>query len=170
MIITVIITMNVTMIMMYIIMLHISKIPVCPGSRYCSRKFCVFWVAILQCTSFENIRGGRALLPPSSAVPENKKLSLLRRQRWVMVNEVCMTWWWLMRQRQKLEWGLAPLSDSLGVFGPSISPSHTDPIYTPFAITQHVRSFILPRKCPNRVACGGGYKKLKNNSYITRKF
>ena len=27
----------------------------------------------------------------------------------------------------------------------SISPSHTDPIYTPFTITQHIRSFILPR-------------------------
>ena len=22
-----------------------------------------------------------------------------------MANEVCVTWWWLMRQRQKLEWG-----------------------------------------------------------------
>ena len=24
---------------------------------------------------------------------------------WVMVNEVCVTWWWLIRQGQKLEWG-----------------------------------------------------------------
>ena len=87
--------------------------------------------------------------PPSSAVPENKKLSLLRRQRWVMVNEVCMTWWWLMRQRQKLEWGLAPLADSLGVFGPSISPSHTDPIYTPF--TPHLPS----RSISARLFCLG---------------
>ena len=35
-------------------------------------------------------------------------------------------------------------------------PSYTDLIYTPFTITQHICSFILPRKCPSRVACGVG--------------